>query len=90
MEPFVIFKGTLLMVLAVAIPGAALTYGIFPKKDQLDLAERLGLSFILGFVPQFLLYFADKNFNLPITGTTTFLTIALVTAVGLALWKFRK
>lgn len=82
--------GTIGMMLLVIIPGIALSLAIFPKKDELDVIERFGFSFVLGLVPVLVQYFLDKNFNVPITTATTFGLIAGFTAVGLVVWKLRQ
>lgn len=82
--------GTVGMMLLILIPGLALSLAIFPKKDELDLVERLGFSFVFGLIPQLLQYFLDKNFNVAISTSTTLGLITAVTVVGLVVWKSRQ
>ena len=89
MEFVDIVIGTMTMIALVFIPGLALSLAVFPKKDELDLIERIGFSFVLGLIPQLLQYLLDKNFSVPITTTTTYGLIALTTALGLIVWKMR-
>ncbi|MBM3308687.1 MAG: hypothetical protein FJY77_00370 [Candidatus Altiarchaeales archaeon] len=84
-----IFIGTLWMILMILAPGLALSLAIFPKKDEIDIIERLGFSFVFGLLPQVIQYFLDKNFSIPVTTSTTYGLIAAVTLAGLAVWKNR-
>lgn len=82
--------GTVGMMLLILIPGLALSLAIFPKKDELDLVERLGFSFVFGLIPQLLQYFLDKNLNVAINTSTTLGLITAVTVIGLVVWKSRQ
>ncbi|MFH1126213.1 MAG: hypothetical protein V1703_03740 [Candidatus Altiarchaeota archaeon] len=82
--------GTLMMIILVLVPGFALSLAIFPKKDELDLTERLGFSFVFGLFPQLLQYFLDKNLNVPVNTSTTLGIIAGITLLGLGVWKIRQ
>jgi len=85
-----IVVGTIAMMVLILIPGLALSFALFPKKDRLDFVERIAFSFALGLVPQAVQYFLDKNFNVPVTTMTTYGLIAAVTVAGLAGWMVRK
>lgn len=78
------------MMLLVIVPGFAVSLALFPKKDELDLVERLGFSFVFGLLPQLLQYFLDKNLGVPVNTTTTLGIIAAFTVVGLVVWKIRQ
>jgi uncharacterized membrane protein len=78
------------MILLVFIPGISLTMALFPKKKDLELIERLGVSIVLGLIPQLFLYFGSKNFFIPINTLTTYATILLTTLIGIAVWWIRK
>lgn len=82
--------GAAAILAAVFLPGIALCYAIFPKKEELNLLERIGLSFVLGMTPTFLLYALDKNFSVAITTTTTLGTIVLTAVVGFIVYNIRK
>jgi uncharacterized membrane protein len=84
-----IFIGTMWMILLILVPGLALTLAVFPKKDDIDTIERLGFSFVFGLLPQVIQYLLDKNLSIPITTSTTYSLIAVVTLAGLAVWKAR-
>jgi len=77
------------MILTILVPGVLLSLALFPRKKDLDPVERLGVGAVLGLTPQFLLYFGDKNFYLPITTFTTTATVVLVSLLGLAVWQVR-
>jgi len=85
-----VFIGTFSMILLVLIPGLALSLALFPKKDEIDVIERLGFSFVFGLLPQLIQYFLDKNLNVPITTTTTYGLIAAITLASLLVWKMRQ
>jgi uncharacterized membrane protein len=81
---------TLGIILLIFIPGVSLTLALFPRRKDLDIIERVALSFVLGLMPQFLLYFFEKNFFVPVTFETTSLTILSVSAIGFVIWFVRK
>ncbi|RLI92510.1 MAG: hypothetical protein DRO89_01995 [Candidatus Altiarchaeales archaeon] len=80
---------TIAIILFIAIPGFLLSMAIFPRKEDLDPVERVGLSVILGLTPFFLLYFGDRNFSIPITDYTTLATFLLVSLAGYVGWRYR-
>ena len=83
-----ILIGTTLIILVIFTPGFLLSLAIFPKKDDLDMVERAGLSVLLGLTPQFLMYAADKNLSLKISDTSTPIII-LVCVIGAVVWRAR-
>ena len=85
-----IIIGTAAMILLIVIPGVAISLALFPRKDELDIVERMGFSFALGLVPQLLQYFFDKNLNVPISTATTLVLITAVTVASLLVWKIRQ
>ncbi len=89
MELFTIATGTILIILMILIPGVSLSLALFPRREELDPVERLGISVVLGLTPQFLLYFGNKNLFVSITTLTTAGTMLLVTLIALAIWRFR-
>ena len=90
MDYGMIALGSAAILAIVFVPGIALCYALFPKRGELNLVERVGLSFILGLTPTFLLYALEKNLSVPITMTTTFTALGLVTLVGVMGYKIRK
>lgn len=81
---------SVLMIIIVLVPGIALSMAIFPRREELDMVERVGISFVLGLTPQFVLYFADKNSIMPINEYTNLLMIILITIIGIAVWNLRR
>ena len=77
------------IVLLVFIPGYCLTLALFSKKE-LDFVERSGISVILGFTVQFLLYALNKELSILITPMTTYVVLILVCLIGLGVWYKRK
>ena len=77
------------MILIVIVPGVFLSLALFPKKKDLDIVERLGVGMVLGLMPQFILYFGDKNLSMPITSFTSTAAVVLVSLLGLAIWQVR-
>jgi uncharacterized membrane protein len=89
MEGSQIIVKTALITLALTLPGLAVTLAVFPRKEQLKYAERLGLSFLFGAVPQLVIYFGSVNLGVPINSATSALAIAGVTAAGVVVWRLR-
>jgi len=89
MEPFAIIKATILISFVILFPGLLVTLAIFPKKDEIQLIERLGLSFVFGLIPQLILYFLDKNFSVPINSSTTLTIIVIVSVISIVIWQLR-
>jgi len=90
MTVFEVIYSAAIIIGIVMLSGFCLTLAIFPKKDEIDTLDRLGLSVILGFMPFVLLYFFDKNFNVPINFITSVLFVLTVCIAGLLIWMYRK
>lgn len=77
--------------LVLFIPGYAISYAFFPKKKDLDLMERITLSFGLSFalIP-LAVFFLNKFLKIPITVYSSFSIILAITLIGIILWKKRK
>jgi len=77
--------------LVLFIPGFALSYAFFPKKKDLDLMERIALSFGLSFalIP-LAVFFLNKFLKIPITIYSSFSIILALTLIGFIVWKKRK
>lgn len=81
--------GTILLNLYLLIPGLSLSLAAFPRKKDLGILERAGLSIFFGFFVSFIQYFNDKNFYVPINASTTLMTFLAVTLIGLLIWQVR-
>jgi len=77
--------------LVLFIPGYALSYAFFPKKKDLDLMERIALSFGLSFalIP-LAVFFLNKFLKIPITVYSSFSIVVAITLIGIIVWKKRK
>lgn len=77
--------------LVLFIPGYALSHAFFPKKKDLDLMERIALSFGLSFalIP-LTVFFLNKFLKIPITVYSSFSIIIAITLIGIIVWKKRK
>ncbi|HDI73288.1 MAG TPA: hypothetical protein ENF58_04070 [Candidatus Altiarchaeales archaeon] len=89
MELLPIVMGTVGIILYMLIPGISLSLALFPRREDLDLVERVGIGIFLGMTTPFIQYFNDKNFFIPINFTTTTATILVVTIIGLLVWQLR-
>jgi len=77
--------------LVLFIPGYVMSYAFFPKKKDLDLMERVALSFGLSFalIP-LVVFFLNKFLKIPITVYSSFSIIAAIIIIGVVVWKKRK
>lgn len=89
MTIFEVFYSAIIIIGIVVISGFCLSLAIFPKKDEIDFLDRIGLSVILGFTPFVLLYFFDKNFSVPINFATSVFFVLFVCIAGLIVWAYR-
>jgi uncharacterized membrane protein len=77
--------------LVLFIPGYALSYAFFPKKKDLDLLERIALSFGLSIATiPLVIFFMNKFLKIPITVYSSFAVVTLITLIGIIVWKKRK
>jgi uncharacterized membrane protein len=77
--------------LVLFIPGYALSYAFFPKKKDLDLLERIALSFGLSIATiPLIIFFMNKFLKIPITVYSSFGVVTLITLVGIIVGKKRK
>ncbi|MFH1722898.1 MAG: hypothetical protein ABH950_09880 [Candidatus Altiarchaeota archaeon] len=90
MDYYTALVGSVGILLAVLIPGLAISFAIYPKKDELDLVERFGYSLFLGFMPYVLLYFLQKNFSVPATTQTAYGVAIALTIISLLVYSVRK
>lgn len=90
MELFTIIWVSIAILAVLLIPGIAMSFAIFPKKGDLEFLHRFALSLVLGFTPFFLLYFAEKNFFVPVNFITISAAILSVFFISMAIWSFRR
>ena len=84
-----IVLGVFLISMYMLIPGLALSFALFPRRRDMDLLERIGVSLLLGITTMFIQYFADKNFIVPINQATTATVMLILTVGGLLVWQIR-
>ena len=89
MDASLAVKGTILLTLLLFIPGLAVCYAIFPRREDLDLIERVGFSFIFGLTPPLLLYAIGNAFLIPVTSTTAPAFLLGTTIICLIIWRIR-
>ncbi len=84
-----IVLGTIGICLYLLIPGLAVSLAIFPRKSDINFAERLGLSTFLGMLVPAILYFNNENLIIPVNSGTTLATLGAVTLLSLIIWQLR-
>ena len=77
---------TIGVLAGILIPGFSLTLPLYPRLRDLEAAERLGLSMVLGLSPAVLMYFLDKNLGLAFDSANTLAAYAFITITGIGLW----
>ncbi|MFC2154004.1 hypothetical protein ACFLRC_00795 [Candidatus Altiarchaeota archaeon] len=90
MDYYLALKGSVGILLVIFIPGIALSFALYPQKNDLGLIERFAFSLFLGFMPTLVLYFLQKNFSVPVTQPTSQWAVAAVTFIALAVWFYRR
>ena len=77
--------------LVLFIPGFALSYAFFPKKKNIDMLERIALSFGLSVaIIPLTVFFMNKFFKIPITVYSSLAVTIGITLIGVIVWKKRK
>ena len=72
------------------LPGFALSYAFFPRKEDLDPVERLATIVLLSIsVVPLMIYYSNKVAKVPITIWSNLAIILVVTAIGGAFWFYR-
>lgn len=84
-----IIVGTIGISLYLLVPGIALSFAAFPRKTDLALLDRIGISLLLGVLTPAVQYFNDKNLVLPVNTSTTYATLFGLTFFGVAVWAIR-
>ncbi|MFZ2455188.1 MAG: hypothetical protein WAX07_01750 [Candidatus Altiarchaeia archaeon] len=75
--------------LYLLIPGIALSLAAFPRKQDMNFAERLCISTFLGMATPFVQYSNEKNFMISVNPGTTLITLGALTLAGLVIWQLR-
>lgn len=90
MELITIIWASIGIILAIMIPGTVISFAIFPKRNDLEFVNRLGISIVLGFIPYVFLYLFEKGFYTHINFLTVISTILGLTMLGVMGWYVRK
>ncbi len=78
----------IVVFLGLLIPGYAMTYLIFPRKDEIDRLERLALAFALSLVvTPSLMLFENKILSVPINPLTVAANLVGITLFSVVYWK---
>lgn len=79
---------TLGFILVLFIPGYALTWAIFPKKEEKEFVERIALSFVLSITSVMLsVLFCDVILGVDITPENILITILILTISAVVVWR---
>jgi uncharacterized membrane protein len=82
--------GFVLLLVFLFVPGYFLSIGIFAKKSDLEIIERLAFSFILSIVFMPLLTLAENTLlMIPINYFSVTANFLILIIAGLALWFYR-
>jgi len=77
--------------LTLFIPGYALSWAFFPKKKEMELVERIVLSFGLSIsVVPLAVFYMNKLFGQAISLVNNLVVILLITGLAVFAWKKRK
>ncbi|RLI85444.1 MAG: hypothetical protein DRO98_06945 [Archaeoglobales archaeon] len=83
-----VFRVVFGLIFLFFVPGYALTLALFPRKEELSLAERIGFAGALSIVADILTtLFIDLVLHIPTTGLNIFLSLLALTAIALAVWR---
>ena len=77
-------------VILTLVPGLSLSFAIFPKKDELDVVERIVASVLLSIsVIPLMIYYSNKLLKIPITIWSNLLYILIVTGISWGILYYR-
>ncbi|WOF16353.1 DUF1616 domain-containing protein [Methanoplanus sp. FWC-SCC4] len=76
------------LILILFIPGYAITWALFPIREEREFLERIAFSFVLSIVSVILsVLFIDIILGIDTTPENIFITILLLTAIATGIWK---
>jgi len=83
-----VFRIAFGLIFLFFVPGYALTLALFPRKDELGIAERIGFAGALSIVADILTtLFIDLVLHIPTTGLNIFLSLLALTGIMLGIHK---
>ncbi|MFH1256286.1 MAG: DUF1616 domain-containing protein [Candidatus Diapherotrites archaeon] len=78
-------------IFVLFLPGLAVTWAIFPKKDEIDWIERIALSFALSIaITPLLVFYFNFLLNVPINFITVSIVILGIMLTSAAIWFARE
>jgi uncharacterized membrane protein len=87
MDVIGIFRVILGYFLILFVPGYALTWALYPSREELDFVERIALSSVLSIVTVMVsVLFADVYLGIDLTSLNIVMVIAIVTIMAAAMW----
>lgn len=76
------------LIFLLVVPGYALTLALFPKKDDLEVMERIGFACALSIVADLLTtLFIDLVLHIPTTAMNIVVALLMLTALALFIWR---
>ncbi len=83
-----VFRVIFGFILVLFIPGYALSWAFFPRKEELGFMERMAISFVLSIASVMLsVLFIDLVLGVDTTPENIVITILAVTGLAAAIWK---
>ncbi len=78
------------IVFVLFVPGVCISFAFYPRKEDLDMLERVVLSFGFGIaVVPLSVFYANKLLGVPVNVFTSILLVVLVSCIALAVWYKR-
>jgi uncharacterized membrane protein len=87
LELFEVIKIVFGSIFVLFLPGLSLSFALFPKKDEIDLVERVALSFGLSIASlPLLIFYLNFLFGLKINLLNVTIVNLLIIALGFAIY----
>jgi len=91
MDLVMILRIVLGYILLLFIPGYAITWALYPTREELEFIERIALSFVLSIVSVMLsVLFTDTYLGIDVTPLGIVVTVSVVTVLAVILWGIRR
>jgi uncharacterized membrane protein len=86
-----IIIGIAAIILAVTLPGYALSLALFPRKEDLDNFERIAIMFVLSIaVPSLVILAENQLLKIAINLASVLATYVAITALGFLAYALRR
>ena len=85
-----ILLGIVVLLFALTVPGYCIALAVFPRRSDIDLLERLALSFVFSivFLP-LLMLIENQLLGIPINQISSAASVLVLIIAGLAVWMIR-